>query len=315
MQVPAAGRRGSCPPSPRETAIRPETRSAGRRARHGVDPADEPAEPPTGPVDLRRADPPTESFAPGAPDRPAGDRHAGDRAADEGIAGDGAADDRDAEEPRAPTLMEQMGGVSGIIASGVPVVVFVVVQALFGNLVASIATAVGAAVAVAVWRFVRGDAVQPALSGLLGVAVCAVIAWRTGEAKGFFLLGIWTSLVYGGVFLLSVIVRRPLVGVVWHLVNGEGQDWRRDPRVVRAYDLASLAWVVVFGARFVVQRWLYDSVYAETWLGWVRIAMGVPLAALAAAVTVWAIRRSRRAAPGEPERAPTPRRSTGTSRA
>jgi hypothetical protein len=203
------------------------------------------------------------------------------------------ADEEPEPEPRAPTLLDQMGGVSGIVASGVPVVVFVVVQAIVGNLVASIVAAVASALVVAGWRLARGEPVQPALSGLLGVAVCAVIAWRTGEARGFFLLGIWTSLVYGGVFLLSVIVRRPLVGVIWHLVNGEGQGWRRDPRVLRAYDLASLAWVLVFGARFVVQRWLYDSVYADTWLGWARIAMGVPLAALAAAVTVWAIRRDR----------------------
>ncbi|GAA4886006.1 DUF3159 domain-containing protein [Actinomycetospora straminea] len=204
-----------------------------------------------------------------------------------------------------------MGGISGIVSSGVPVVVFVVVQAIAGNLVASIVAAVVSAVAVAAWRLMRGEAVQPALSGLLGVAVCAFVAWRTGEARGFFLLGIWTSLVYGGVFLVSVLVRRPLVGVIWHLVNGEGQDWRRDPRILRAYDIASLAWVAVFGARFVVQRWLYDSVYADTWLGWVRIAMGVPLAALAAAVTVWAIRRSRRA-PADVRAAPrgrSPRRS------
>ncbi|MHC1563078.1 DUF3159 domain-containing protein [Actinomycetospora sp. C-140] len=214
---------------------------------------------------------------------------------------------------RAPTLLDQMGGISGIVASGVPVVVFVVVQAVAGNLVASIIAAVVSAVAVAGWRLVRGEAVQPALSGLLGVAVCAFVAWRTGEAKGFFLLGIWTSLIYGGVFLLSVIARRPLVGVIWHLVNGEGQTWRRDPRVLRAFDLASLAWVLVFGARFVVQRWLYDSAYADTWLGWVRIAMGVPLAALAALVTVWAIRRSRAASHGEP--APGRRRSTGRTRA
>ena len=291
MAVPAAGRRGSRPPSPRETAIRPETRSTG-----------DPVDPPTGPVDLRRADPPTESFEPAAPAE---------------VDAELEEVEQDAPAPRNPTLLDQMGGVSGILASGVPVVVFVVAQALFGNLVASIAAAVGSAVAVAIWRFVRGDAVQPALSGLLGVAVCAFIAWRTGEAKGFFLLGIWTSLAYGGVFLLSVIVRRPLVGVIWHLVNGEGQGWRRDPRVLRGYDIASLAWVVVFGARFVVQRWLYDSVYADTWLGWVRIAMGVPLAALAAAVTVWAIRRSRQAAHDEPEPASRPhgKRSTGTSRA
>ncbi|HYH30857.1 MAG TPA: DUF3159 domain-containing protein, partial [Pseudonocardia sp.] len=62
---------------------------------------------------------------------------------------------------------------------------------------------------------------------------------------------------------------------------------------------------------------LYDSQYADTWLGWARIAMGVPLAALAAAVTVWAIRRSRQAARG---RGPAPsatgrRRSTRSPRA
>ncbi|MEJ2868125.1 DUF3159 domain-containing protein [Actinomycetospora sp. OC33-EN08] len=202
-------------------------------------------------------------------------------------------------EERAPTLLEQMGGVSGLVSSAVPVVVFVLVQAVFSTLVASIAAAVGAALAVAGWRLVRGEKVQPALSGLFGVAVCALIAWRTGEAKGFFLLGIWTSLVYGGVFLVSVLVRRPLVGLLWHLVNGDGQAWRRSPALVRAYDLATLAWVVVFGARFVVQRWLYDSAYAETWLGWVRLAMGVPLALLAAAVTVWAIRRATEAAKAE----------------
>ncbi|MCD2189877.1 DUF3159 domain-containing protein [Actinomycetospora soli] len=225
-----------------------------------------------------------------------------------------AADPSDGAEERAeraPTLLEQMGGVAGVVTSAVPVVVFVLVQAVFSNLVASIVAAVASAVAVAVWRLVRGEKVQPALSGLFGVAVCALIAWRTGEAKGFFLLGIWTSLVYGGVFLVSVLVRRPLVGVLWHLVNGDGQGWRSSPALLRAYDLATLAWVVVFGARFVVQRWLYDSAYAETWLGWVRLAMGVPLALLAAAVTVWAIRRATEAAKEQAEQAEHAEQSGG----
>ena len=199
----------------------------------------------------------------------------------------------ESDEARSPTLLDQMGGVSGIVASGVPVVVFVVAQAIGGVLVASIVAAVVAALAVAGWRLSRGEALTPALSGLFGVAICAFVAWRTGQAKGFFLVGIWTSLVYGGAFLISVIVRWPLVGVIWHLVNGEGQSWRRDPALRRAFDLASLAWVAVFGARYVVQNWLYDTSYADDWLGWVRLAMGVPLALLAAAVTVWAIRRSR----------------------
>jgi hypothetical protein len=203
-----------------------------------------------------------------------------------------AGDDDEGSEQRSPTLLEQMGGVTGLISSAVPIVVFVIVQAIFHALVASIIAAVASAAALAVWRLVRGEKLQPAFSGLFGVAVCAVIAWRTGQAKGFFLLGIWTSLLYGGVFLISMIVRWPLVGTLWHLVNGDGQGWRRSPYLRRGYDLATLAWVVVFGARFIVQRWLYDSAYADTWLGWVRLAMGVPLALLAAAVTVWAIRRA-----------------------
>jgi hypothetical protein len=285
------------PPGPsavlRETAIRPETRSSDSG------PASDPIDPPTGPVRGLGGEP-------GAPRREEPETEALGTPV---VQGEGRDEARDAPEPEAddapaprnPTLLDQMGGISGIVASGVPVVVFVVAQAVAGNLVASIVAAVGSALLVAGWRLTRGEAVQPALSGLLGVAVCAFVAWRTGEAKGFFLLGIWTSLIYGGVFLLSVIVRRPLVGVIWHLVNGEGQAWRRDVAVRRAFDIASLAWVVVFGARFVVQRWLYDSVYADTWLGWVRIAMGVPLAAVAAAVTVWAVRRSRRAQTRPPE--------------
>ena len=185
-----------------------------------------------------------------------------------------------------------MGGLPGVLASGVPVLVFVVVQSVFSVLLVSIIAAVASSLAIAVWRRVRGEALQPAFAGLLGVAVAAVIAYRTGQAKNFFLLGIWTSLLYGGAFLVSVLVRWPLVGVVWHAVNGEGQRWRRSPVALRVYSVASLAWVVVFGARFAVQRWLYDSAFADAWLGWVRIAMGLPLTALAALVTVWAVRRA-----------------------
>jgi hypothetical protein len=216
-------------------------------------------------------------------------RHTADTGPDDDGESNGAGE---VEEERAPTLLEQMGGVTGVISSAVPVVVFVIVQAIFHTLVASIIAAVASAAAVAVYRLVRGEKLQPAFSGLFGVAVCAFIAWRTGQAKGFFLLGIWTSLLYGGVFLISMVVRWPLVGTLWHLVNGDGQGWRRSAYLRRGYDIATLAWVVVFGARFVVQQWLYDSAYADTWLGWVRLAMGVPLAVLAAAVTVWAIRRA-----------------------
>lgn len=112
-----------------------------------------------------------------------------------------------------------------------------------------------------------------------------------GEAKGFFLFGIYTSLIYGAAFLISILIRRPLVGVVWGVLNGHGGDWRGDSRVVRLYDIATIAWALVFGARYLVQHHLYDA-DSTGWLAAARIAMGWPLTAVALGVTVWAVRRA-----------------------
>jgi uncharacterized transporter YbjL len=53
--------------------------------------------------------------------------------------------------------------------------------------------------------------------------------------------------------------------------------------------VATLTWVLVFAARFVVQRWLYDEDQTG-WLAFARLAMGYPLTAVALVVTVWAVR-------------------------
>lgn len=190
-----------------------------------------------------------------------------------------------------PTLLEQMGGVSGMFYSAVPVIVFVLTNSIFGNLMAAIWAALGSAAAILVLRLVRRETVQPAISGFLGVAVAAFIAYRTGSAKDFFLFGIWQSLVYGSVLLLSVLLRWPLIGVFWNLLNGAGTAWRKDRRSVRDYDIATLAMAAVFGARFIVQKWLYEEDQTG-WLAVAKIGMGFPLFALALIVIVWAVRRS-----------------------
>jgi hypothetical protein len=200
-----------------------------------------------------------------------------------------AATDDEIEETE-QTLLEQLGGFSGLIYSTLPVLVFVPVNTMAG-LTAAIWSALGVAAAILVWRLVRRSPIQPAISGFLGVGICALIAYRMGEAKGFFLFGIYTSLVYAGVFLVSMLVRRPLVGVIWGVLNGHGSDWRSDRRVVRLYDLATTTWVVVFAARYLVQSQLYDT-DKTGWLAFARIAMGWPLTAVALAVTVWAVRRA-----------------------
>ena len=195
----------------------------------------------------------------------------------------------DGEEPQ-PTLLEQMGGVSGLIYSSVPVIVFVLANSFFG-LTAGIWTSIGSAVAITVVRVVRKEPLQPAISGFFGVAIAAFIAYRTGSAKGFFLFGIYASLIYCGIFVLSVVVRWPIAGVVWNMLNGTGQAWRRDKPSRYGYDIATLAMAAIFAARFVVQRWLYQEDYTG-WLAFAKIAMGYPLYALGLLVVVWAVRRS-----------------------
>ena len=199
----------------------------------------------------------------------------------------------DAVKTAAPTVLEQLGGVSGLVYSTLPVVVFVPFNSYFGLSVALWA-ALGVAAAVLVWRLVRRSPIQPAISGFFGVGICAFIAYRTGDAKGYFLFGIYTSLVYGGAFVLSVLARWPLVGVIWGYLNGKGTSWRRERSAVRYYDVATIAWASVFAARYIVQSQLYDSDQTG-WLAVARIGMGGPLTGVALLVTLWAVRQADRA--------------------
>lgn len=197
------------------------------------------------------------------------------------------------ETTPAQALLAQMGGVSGLIYSALPVAVLVPVNTAFG-LIPAISAALGVAALVLVWRLIRRDSVQPAVSGFIGVGISALIAWIVGASKGYFLLGIWTSLIWAAVFAVSVLIRRPVVGYAWSWVNTKDRAWRSSRRALYAFDIATLTWVLVFASRFLVQRHLYDADQTG-WLGVARIAMGWPLTAVAALVTYLAIRVAQRA--------------------
>jgi Protein of unknown function (DUF3159) len=194
---------------------------------------------------------------------------------------------------RPPSLLDRMGGVSGLVSASVPTSAYVIANAIAG-LDAAVVVAVGASVGLIVLRKIRKESIQPAVSGLLGVVVAALIAFYTGSAEGYFLPGIWVSLVMAVVFAVSVLVRRPLVGVLWNLLTSAGRrrSWHTDKVALHAFDVATLAFVAVFAARFVIQDWLY-GVGSAGGLAFARIAMGYPLIALALLVTYWAVRRAR----------------------
>lgn len=199
-------------------------------------------------------------------------------------------------EVREPTLLERVGGVSGLVYASVPTFAYVIVNAIVG-LSAAVVVAVAVSAALIVVRRVRGEPIQPAVSGLLGVALAAAIAYFTGSADNYFLPGIWISLVSAVGFAVSVLVRRPLVGVIWNLLRSSGPDpaWRADKAVLRGFDIATTVFVVLFAARFVVQQWLYGGGHTG-WLAVARIGMGYPLLGVALLVVFWAVRRANRLA-------------------
>ena len=187
-------------------------------------------------------------------------------------------------------LLDGVGGPSGMVYTALPILVFVTANAVVA-LPITIAAAVVTALASTVWRLRRGERFSAASGGLWGVLLAGGIAAWTGSAGDFFAIGIWASLAGAVAVLVSLLVRRPLTGVVWNAVHGGAYPWREDRPTRRAHDLATFAAAMVLCARFVVMEWLYLS-DATGLLGLAKIAMGAPLTVPALLVIVWAFRRS-----------------------
>jgi FtsH-binding integral membrane protein len=207
-----------------------------------------------------------------------------------------------------------------------------VLDQLGGGLTVGIWAAVVAAVLVFLLRLVRKESIQQAISGLFAVAVAVVIAARTGEARDFFVLGIVRNAGIGVVVLGSLLVRRPLVGVVAEFLapshlgtlsshrlpslrgrlkaptadgeatpaSGRGEPdapaerhWREDPRMLRAYSWLTVLWGGVFLLRAVVQWVLYRRDAVEL-LGTSSLVLGLPLTAVELVVTLWVVARLHR---------------------
>jgi len=110
-------------------------------------------------------------------------------------------------------VLDQLGGWRGMVDASLPTIAFIVANGI-GGLTVGIWSAVGAAVLVFLLRLVRRESIQQAISGLFAVAVAVVIAARSGEARDFFVLGIIRNAAIGVVLFGSILVRRPLVGVI-----------------------------------------------------------------------------------------------------
>lgn len=193
-------------------------------------------------------------------------------------------------------MLSSIGGWSGTVISALPTVVFVAVNS-FAGLRPGVYAAVGVAAAAALYRLLRKESLQQAAGSLLGVVVAAAIASRTGQARDYFLIGILTSFAYAAVFAGSIAIRRPLVGIIWEFLDptdAANRRWRRVPALLRAYDKATAAALLLFLSRALVQTSLFQH-NATGWLAIARIAMGYPLYILTLGYIFWVCRRAQRA--------------------
>ncbi|MEU4715187.1 DUF3159 domain-containing protein [Micromonospora purpureochromogenes] len=195
-----------------------------------------------------------------------------------------------AERPE--SLADLLGGRRGAVDATLPPVAFTLGWLLTGRSIAGgVAAAVLVGTAVAGWRLRRGDRPRSVLVGLLAVCVAALIALYTGRAADFFLVQLFSNAASALVWVVSIVVRWPLLGVVVGVALRQRGRWRRDRALLRAYSRGSWVWAATYALRVAVFLPLYlgGQVVALTVA---RAALTWPLVAAALTVSWVLIRRS-----------------------
>jgi hypothetical protein len=187
-------------------------------------------------------------------------------------------------------VLNALGGKRGLIDSGLPSLVFLIVFNISGKDVnAALYAAVALSILLTLLRLLKRETIQHAFSGLIGVGICALISKRTGNAADFYLPGLWINAGYGLLYAITNLVKWPILGVMLGPILGENLLWRKDPARLNAYIKAGWLWVAMFAARLIVQYPLYKSGNINI-LGTARLLMGYPLFILTAWGT-WQILR------------------------
>lgn len=151
-------------------------------------------------------------------------------------------------------LSNALGGKSGFIDSGLPTLIFLSIWTFNGRELQPALVAAGiTGILLAVLRLYQKKSLQQVFGGLVGLAISAYFANRSGEAKDFFLPSILKNLGYGAVILLSIIFRHPIVGYIVGGLKGDLTGWRSDPSLLKFYSLITWWWVGLFAVRLIFQ--------------------------------------------------------------
>ncbi|GAB3222626.1 DUF3159 domain-containing protein [Glycomyces halotolerans] len=211
--------------------------------------------------------------------------------------------DPDQLPPFTEQLSQQLGGVKGVVEAAIPITLFVILNPVLGDRVLgplnglqwAIVVSASSALVIALWRALRKEPIRYALNGLFGIALGAFLAWRSDDARDFYLPGIIQGGVYGFLLIGSALIRHPIIGWIYAVVaQGGKKEWRENKALVDVLSQITILWGAVFIVKNSVRLWLY-FINAEHALGYVTLFGGWPVTIGLTALTIWAVRRKMKA--------------------
>lgn len=189
-------------------------------------------------------------------------------------------------------LAEALGGRRGIVESAVPTIAFTVLFISTHDLRLALTVSIAVTVGLLIVRLIQRSTVQFVLNALIGIAIAAVFASRSGEARDVFLPGIIYNAVYAALFVGSILVRWPILGFMIGGITGEPTAWHRDPALVKL--CSRLSWL--FAAPCIVRVLVQYPLYLDDRIGWLgtsKIVLGWPLQIATFAAMIWLLSRNK----------------------
>jgi hypothetical protein len=179
-------------------------------------------------------------------------------------------------------IVNALGGTRGLIDNGVPSIIFLVLFNIKHELKSAIYAAVITSAILAIWRLVKRDTLQHAISGFIGILICAWFAKQGGQAKDYYIPSFIKNSAYALLYASGNLIGWPILGIVIGPIIGENLEWRKVPERKRVYTLAGWIWVGMFLLRLAIMYPLYQANQLNA-LGIASIALGYPLFLL----TIW----------------------------
>ena len=196
------------------------------------------------------------------------------------------------ERRAADHIHETLFSTQGIVDTLVGPLLFLILFKTAG-LDAALIGAGATALAVVGIRALRGQRLTAAWYGVLGVAVGAAIAKATGSGSGYFIPKVASNALYGTAFLGSVLIGKPLIGIVWAFFHRQPLSWGYRAEVRRVFSALTLMWAGAYFFRAAVYGVLITDEKDRTGaLATAAVVLGLPLTVALVAITLLVIRRS-----------------------